>query len=231
MWGGGTEPECEPGDYEYDVDFDCYCSESGIWDCSYYEPECEPGEYYEGDDCTICECVYGYYECYALDDPECNGPVPLPEPEPEVLSQNFCEDWVTTSFDYPIDEASCHGAQRVRFDVVQELWVGVVSCGDDTFNQVRLYLSDNEYDFFPATDTAGHGQDHCELINDSFGRLRDEDDITSSGCTSCSTSSSLSLEGTPVFHRSWSGERFVFRGSSAWSHMTARLRCGPMICQ
>ena len=226
-----TEPECEPGAYEYGDDFDCFCDESGMWDCAYFETECESGDYYERDDCEICECFGGYYECYVLDDVGCSGPAPLPEPEPEVLSQNFCEDWVATRFNYPRDELACNGAQMVRFDSIQALWVGVVSCGDDSFAQVRLYLSDNEYDFFPATDTAGHGQDHCELINDSFGRLRDEDDITSSGCRDCSTTTNLPLENVYVFSRSRSGERFVFQESGRWAYQTTRLTCGPVLCR
>lgn len=233
--GDPIEPECTPGDYEYTDDLDCYCLEEGRWECYYYEPECYPGEQYQ-DECESCDCVQGYFDCYYSDQPECYGPIPpepesLPEPEPAVsIHQGFCGDWAESSFDFPRDELACDGAQQVRFDETQQLWVGVVSCEDDTFNQVRLYLSSNGSEFFPATDTAGHGQDHCELISDTFGSLRLDDDITSGGCEACSTSQNISIEYLPVFNRSGSGERFVFERSDEWSWQTSRLTCGRMFC-
>ena len=133
-----------------------------------------------------------------------------------------------------VDELSCFGAQRLRFDEGQGLWVGTVSCEDEPDavpGMLRLYLSEDGETFYPATDTAGHGQDHCELINENFSPLANPDDITSGGCDSCSTSENLPLENQPVFNRTSGGEPFYFvHRSGEWSYQTSRLNCGPTLC-
>jgi hypothetical protein len=112
----------------------------------------------------------------------------------------------------------------VRWSSEQNLWVGVVSCGDGS---VRLYLAESEQGpFLPALDTAGHGQDHCELLVPGF-TLGNEDDIASGSCASCSTGPNIAIEGKAGYVRSQLGEPFVLVAETgAWSYQTSRLSCG-----
>jgi len=134
------------------------------------------------------------------------------------------ESWRDSDFSFPLDQQSCSGSQLVRFDESQGLWVGVVLCSSET---IRIYLSgDEEGPYLPATDTAGHGQDHCELVSAAF-RIEDEDDITSGGCGTCRAGPNLSIEGVPVFARAVFGEPFHFVAvSPTHSHQASRLSCG-----
>jgi hypothetical protein len=131
---------------------------------------------------------------------------------------------VQNNLDVPPDGQGCEGPSFVRWSSEQNLWVGVVSCDDGA---VRVYLAESEQGpFFPALDTAGHGQDHCELVAPGF-TLGNEDDITSGSCSSCSTGPNLPIEGLPGYARSQLGEPFVFVAeTSPWSYQTSRLHCG-----
>jgi hypothetical protein len=126
--------------------------------------------------------------------------------------------------DFPPDEQSCEGPSFVRWSSEQNLWVGAVSCGDGS---VRLYLAESEQGpFLPALDTAGHGQDHCELLVPGF-TLGNEDDIASGSCASCSTGPNIAIEGKAGYVRSQLGEPFVLVAETgAWSYQTSRLSCG-----
>lgn len=129
------------------------------------------------------------------------------------------------SFAVPRDEESCDGPAFVRFDGDYELFVGVVTC--ESNDVVRVYLSnDEDGPFLPATDTAGHGQDHCELVNPEF-TIGNEDSIGSGSCPQCSTGRNLPLEGVATFTRSVFGEPFSFMPETGeWSWQTSRLGCG-----
>ncbi len=132
--------------------------------------------------------------------------------------------WEANPFALYPDEQACLGDQWVRFDTGLGLWVGLTVCASD---ETRIYLADAaEGPFAAAADTAGHGQDHCALVNAAF-TLTDEDDITSGGCTDCSTGPNLPLEGLPAYARSNLGEPFAFvEVTPEWSHQVSRLRCG-----
>lgn len=140
------------------------------------------------------------------------------------------DEWVASSFSFPPDALSCGGAQLVRFDVNQGLWVGLVHCGGTA---MRVYLSAAEAGpYLPALDLAGHGQDHCELIDPTF-TLPNEDDITSGGCTSCATSTNLPLEGVSGWARAFLGEAFTYVDTTGpWSWQTSRIDCAtdPAVC-
>lgn len=134
-----------------------------------------------------------------------------------------CGDFQRVTFDFAEDELSCRGPQFMRFDDRYGLFVGAVSCGGGA---VRLYLSDNvDGPFLPATDTAGHGQDQCELVHPGFA-LGNEDDIASGNCPECTTSMNLPLEDVDTWTRANLGEPFALEHSGEWSWQTSQLGCG-----
>lgn len=83
--------------------------------------------------------------------------------------------------------------------------------------------------FLDIADFAGHGQDHCELVDPAF-TIPDEDDITSGGCTSCSVGDLIDLEGPPVYARARFGEPFERVTSTFWADLTTNVySCGVAI--
>ncbi len=132
--------------------------------------------------------------------------------------------WRVQSFDFPKDQLSCEGKQLVQFNERYNLYVGLTLCNDR--DEFRVYISSSRNGpFLPATDTAGHGQDHCELVNKNF-ELPNTDDIKSGGCATCSTSRNLPLEHIDTWSRSNLGTPFKLVRSGTWSYQTSRLRCG-----
>jgi hypothetical protein len=80
-----------------------------------------------------------------------------------------------------------------------------------------------------ATDLAGHGQDHCELIQPGF-QLPNEDDITSGGCLACATSYNLPIENVPAYGRAFLGDSFqLYRPTGFWSWQTSQIDCDTPI--
>ena len=156
---------------------------------------------------------------------------PAPAP-PADTGDTACgpTSWAAASFAFPQDALSCSGPQLVRYDATAGLWVGVVGCAD---NFVRLYLSGSPSGpFVQATDLAGHGQDHCELVVPGW-TLTNEDDITSGGCATCATSVNLPIEGVATYARAFLGQPWTYYPSSGtWSWQTSRLFCGdiPAAC-
>ncbi|HEU4404832.1 MAG TPA: hypothetical protein VFS43_06030 [Polyangiaceae bacterium] len=153
------------------------------------------------------------------------------EPGDRPRTGGSCEfggfSWEAKPFALYPDEEACLGDQWVRFDAGLGLWVGLTTCSSD---ETRIYLAASpEGPFLAAADTAGHGQDHCELVNAGF-TLGHEDDITSGGCTDCSTGPNLPLEGLPAYARAVLGEPFSFvEITPEWSHQVSRLRCGVQL--
>lgn len=159
-------------------------------------------------------------------DPPVDTAVVLPPPPPPPPGPAACDPavgWVSAAFAFPQDALSCNGPQAIRYDGRQGLWVGVVSCGGTS---LRMYLSPNDTGpYVQATDLAGHGQDHCELIQPGF-QLPNEDDITSGGCLGCATSRNLPIENVPAFGRAFLGDSFQFyRQTGAWSWQTSQIDC------
>lgn len=126
----------------------------------------------------------------------------------------------------PVGVASCFGPSYVKFDARYELWIGAIECVDG----YRLYgAADREGTYYELTDTAGHGQDHCELVNPDF-TIPNEDDITSGGCSECSIGDLLDPSGLPVYSRANFGEPFQLVTASFWGELNATyLNCGVRI--
>jgi hypothetical protein len=235
-----------------DVAVNTLSGPDGMLGCAYELPDtdptsgCETGPFLSAVAATLGQTVSAFHGCYAANDfvidsdgastsdcdvdagyghssaalDLCDGDVG--DDPGACASGGF--GFAAASFDAPRDELSCDGEQRVRFDDRFGLWVGVTRCEGSS---VRVYLSDREEGpFLPATDTAGNGQDHCELINPAFTSLPNEDDITSGGCAACSTGVNLPLEGVGTWTRANLGEPFARVTSSEWSWQTSVLDCG-----
>ena len=126
------------------------------------------------------------------------------------------------------DAAACTGARFVRYDDHYGLWVGAILCG--SAERYKLYMSDDRNQpFLQIADFAGHGQDHCELVNPAF-TIPNEDDITSGGCTACSVGNLVDVIGVPVYARAKFGEPFQRVTSREWADLTTNsYACGVAI--
>lgn len=164
---------------------------------------------------------------------DADGPTPPREPappdpdreppRPEPPRAEDCGGFVREHFDRPADAASCDGPRFVAMNERYGLLVGVEECEGGA----RFYLADPATRrFLPATDTAGHGQDLCELVDPSF-RIPNEDDITSGGCTECSIGRNVPLEGVAAYSRSTFGQAFeLVERTSTWSWQVGLVHCG-----
>lgn len=134
--------------------------------------------------------------------------------------------WELKDFE-TLSPAACTGERYVRHDEKYGVWVGAVLCGPDSY---KLYMSDAaDHPFLEIADYAGHGQDHCELVNPAF-TIPDEDDITSGGCTTCSVGDLVDLQDVPVYARSRFGEPFARVTSRFWADLTTTVySCGASI--
>lgn len=132
--------------------------------------------------------------------------------------------WFVQSFDFPKDELSCNGKQLVQFNSRYKVYVGLTLCNDR--DEFRAYMSSSKNRaFLPITDTGGHGQDHCELVNKNF-ELPNTDDIKSGKCATCNTSRNLPLEYVDTWSRLNLGTPFKLVHSGTWANQTSRLQCG-----
>ena len=125
--------------------------------------------------------------------------------------------------------SACTGAKFVRFDSHYSMWVGAILC--DSADNYKLYMSDSpDGAFLEIADYAGHGEDHCELVDPGFS-LTNEVDITSGGCTDCSLGKPIEVTNIPVFARGHLGERFTRVSTpSTWPHLTTTTyACGVSI--
>ena len=133
-----------------------------------------------------------------------------------------CNDWLPNPFSYPLDDSACPaGTPFTRYDITQGLYVGVIRCGGGSMS--RVYLSFDGFDYYPATDLSGRGEDHCELIEPGWTPLSDDSSITSGGCSGCSISSTITITGG-AFARSMGGELFEYTPTA--SYPASRLVCG-----
>ena len=70
------------------------------------------------------------------------------------------------SLSYGQCEAPCAGATRKIFNQKYQKWIKVVTCST---SQYDIFMGETESGpFFKIGDLAGHGQDHCELLNEDF---------------------------------------------------------------
>jgi TARSH-like protein len=125
---------------------------------------------------------------------------------------------------------SCTGPRFVRYDAHYGVWVGAILCGAP--NRYKLYMSAaRDQTFLEIADYAGHGQDHCELVNPAF-TIPNEDDITSGGCADCAVGPLVDVIGVPVYARARFGEPFQRVRSRYWADLTTTYySCGAAIPQ
>ena len=136
-------------------------------------------------------------------------------------------DWIEAAFQTQSPPA-CTGGRYVRYNAQYNAWVGAIQCG--SAERYKLYLSeDRDQPFLEIADYAGHGQDHCELVNAEFS-IPDEDDITSGGCAACTVDDLVDLIDVPVYARANFGEPFERVTSREWADLTTTsYRCGVSI--
>ena len=137
------------------------------------------------------------------------------------------KDWESKDFD-TFSPPTCTGARYVRRDEHYGVWIGAILCGGSTY--YKLYMSEHaDEPFLEIADYAGHGQDHCELVNPAF-TIPDEDDITSGGCTECSVHNVVDPIDVPVYARARFGEPFERVTSQFWADLTTSVySCGVSI--
>ena len=133
-------------------------------------------------------------------------------------------DWEPGSFD-TLEPPACTGERFVRYDAHYSAWVGAILCGAS--NRYKLYMSGTRNEpFLQIADYAGHGQDHCELVNPAF-TMPNEDDITSGGCTTCEVGDLIDVQNVPVYARAVLGEQFERVTSRFWADLTTSFySCG-----
>ncbi len=153
-------------------------------------------------------------------------PYPYPEP-PTPPTPPSAGDWIAYDFE-TFGTSECTGERFVRYQPAYDRWVGAVLCG--SAERYKLYLSARQDDlFFEIADYAGHGQDHCELVNPDFS-LPNEDDITSGGCTNCAVGDLVDIIDAPVYARGYFGESFRLTTSQFWGDLTTTwYECGVAI--
>jgi hypothetical protein len=138
-----------------------------------------------------------------------------------------CRGWEKFEFS-TLSTPACTGDRFIRHDDRYGIWVGAILCGSST--SYKLYMSATRDDpFLEIADYAGHGQDHCELVNPAF-TLPDEDDIRSGGCTGCALGDLVDPIGVPVYARATFGQPFERVISQYWADLTTTFySCGVAI--
>jgi hypothetical protein len=136
-----------------------------------------------------------------------------------------CNDWQLFDFSLsPEVENACSGERFVTFHSGYQKFIGVILCSPTIYKIVMG--SSLSSPFFNIGDTAGGGQDHCELVNPDFS-IPNEDDITSGGCSLCDLGPSDSVKGGAGFIRAKFGEDFAFDNKWIPNYITPSFyECG-----
>ena len=137
-------------------------------------------------------CLASFHGCYRATQFSLGAPAPS-------------TGWTAFAFQSaPTVQTPCTGPRYIRYLPAYDEWVGVSLCSPLRY---KLFLGVTPSSvFYEIGDYAGHGQDHCELVNPGF-RIPDEDDITSGGCASCSIDSAHVFD-PPVGSSGWARSRF-----------------------
>ncbi len=128
-------------------------------------------------------------------------------------------------------DVHCSGAEHVIHNAAYGVWVEVVLCSPDRYD--LLLGASQAGPFYKIGDTAGHGQDHCELVNPGF-TIPNEDDINSGSCSTCAAAGAGSVVNipelfeTPMYVRAHFGEPFELTPSAdRWGiHTSCWYECG-----
>lgn len=143
---------------------------------------------------------------------------PVVQSTPKVPSYGQCQ-------------SPCSGDEKVFLNSKYNKWVKVVLCSSSRYD---ILLSDAQSGpFYKVGDTSGHGQDHCELVNNSFAALKSDDDVKSGNCPTCIVAGAGSVTDLPeifgknIFYRSKMGETFTFgAATSSGIHTSCWYECG-----
>lgn len=125
----------------------------------------------------------------------------------------------------------CMGAEKVFLNSKYNKWVKVVLCSPSRYD---ILMSEAETGpFYKVGDTGGHGQDHCELVNNSFAPLVSDDDVKSGNCPTCNVAGAGSVTNLPeifgknIYSRSKMGEPFTLEPATRWGiHTSCWYECG-----
>ena len=149
---------------------------------------------------------------------------------PPPLRRDAGEAPIVSPQAYGRCKTACAGATQVFHNAKYDKWVQVVLC---TSRRYEILLGDTESGpFYKVGDKAGHGQDHCELVNPSF-TLAVEDSISSGNCPSCAVGGAGSvvdipwLSGKPIYTRGAWGKPFLLeKADKIFIHTSCWYECG-----
>ncbi|MEY3903755.1 MAG: hypothetical protein RL189_3061 [Pseudomonadota bacterium] len=143
---------------------------------------------------------------------------PVEQPAAKIPSYGQCQN-------------PCSGEEKVFLNSKYNKWVKVVLCSASRYDV--LLIESQAGPFYKVGDTNGHGQDHCELVNNSFATLKSDDDVRSGNCPNCNVAGAGSVTNLPeifgknIFHRSRMGETFTFGPATSWGiHTSCWYECG-----
>jgi peptidoglycan hydrolase-like protein with peptidoglycan-binding domain len=155
-----------------------------------------------------------------------NDQTPVPQPLPSLPAA--VTSWKKSVFSTYNNQQDCSGDKYIGYSQKYAAWVGAQLCEDNT--KYKLYMSDSENGtYYQIADTGGHGQDHCELVNQSF-TIPNDDEITSGTCKTCSLGAMFDVQNEPVYVRSKIGENFTKAQSKYWGELTTKsYSCGVSI--
>lgn len=155
-------------------------------------------------------------------------PLAAPSPEPPQLPALATPPRVQP---YGQCQNPCSGTEKVFLNSKYNKWVKVVLCSPSRFD---ILMSEAETGpFYKVGDTGGHGQDHCELVNNSFSTLSSDDDVKSGNCPTCTVAGAGSVTNLPeifgknIYSRSRMGEQFALGAATSWGiHTSCWYECG-----
>lgn len=163
------------------------------------------------------------------DEPVPDQPPPPEEPVPDrPTPDDPVSEWSAYDFVVSGRTPACEGPRFIHYAAAYDRWIGAIQCGSAT--RYKLYMSEGKDSvYFEIADFAGHGQDHCELVNPAF-KIIDDDDITSGGCTTCAVGELVDLIDVRVYARGYFGEPFELVAAEFWADLgTEWYECGVAI--
>lgn len=163
-----------------------------------------------------------------------NATVPVPareSPAPEPAKPSPTSTSTPKVPAYGRCQQPCSGSEKVFLNSRYNKWIKVVLCSSSRYD--ILMGESQSGPFYKVGDTGGHGQDHCELVNNNFSALVSDDDVKSGNCPTCVVPSAGSVTDLPdlfgkkIYYRSKMGEPFVFDDAvRAGIHTSCWYECG-----